>query len=69
MSYEVDRLRDLEGNNSTARQPSFPEMVDIILSLLRLNKLMTTFLGLEHHQELETMKRRNISVLEDSLAS
>ncbi|KAG1699769.1 hypothetical protein DVH05_012662 [Phytophthora capsici] len=33
-----------------------------------LNKLMTTFLGLEHYQELETMKRRNISVLEDPLA-
>ncbi|KAG1699768.1 hypothetical protein DVH05_012661 [Phytophthora capsici] len=38
MSYEVDRLRDLEGSNSTARQPSLPEMVDIILSLLRKNE-------------------------------
>jgi len=33
-----------------------------------LNKLMTLFLGLEHQQELETMKHRNITVLEDPLA-
>lgn len=33
-----------------------------------LNKLMASFLGLEHQQELETMKHRNISVLEDPLA-
>ncbi|KAL3673986.1 hypothetical protein V7S43_001671 [Phytophthora oleae] len=38
MSYEVDRLRDLTGNNSTARQPSLPEMVDIVLGLLRKNE-------------------------------
>ncbi|KAF1775796.1 Alkaline phosphatase, active site [Phytophthora cactorum] len=33
-----------------------------------LNKLMTTFLGLEHQQVLETLKHRNISVLENPLA-
>ncbi|KAE9280116.1 hypothetical protein PF008_g28215 [Phytophthora fragariae] len=34
-----------------------------------LNKLMTNFLGLEHQQELETLKHRNISVLEDPLVN
>ncbi|KAF1793942.1 hypothetical protein PC129_g17910 [Phytophthora cactorum] len=38
MLYEVDRLRELAGNNSTAREPSLPEMVDIVLSLLRKNE-------------------------------
>ncbi|EEY68010.1 alkaline phosphatase, putative [Phytophthora infestans T30-4] len=38
MSYEVDRLRELAGNNTTAREPSLPEMVDIVLSLLRKNE-------------------------------
>ncbi|KAF1775783.1 Alkaline phosphatase, active site [Phytophthora cactorum] len=38
MSYEVDRLRELGGNDTTAREPSLPEMVDIVLSLLRKNE-------------------------------
>ncbi|ETM98617.1 hypothetical protein PPTG_19456 [Phytophthora nicotianae INRA-310] len=38
MLYEVDRLRELAGNNSTAREPSLPEMVDIVLGLLRKNE-------------------------------
>ncbi|CAI5733718.1 unnamed protein product [Hyaloperonospora brassicae] len=33
-----------------------------------LNRVMTMFLGLEHHQELETMKHRNITVLETPTA-
>ncbi|KAL4152602.1 hypothetical protein PRNP1_009530 [Phytophthora ramorum] len=38
MTYEVDRLRELVDDNSTAREPSLPEMVDIVLSLLRKNE-------------------------------
>lgn len=33
-----------------------------------LNKIMTNFLGLEHQQDLETLKWRNFSVLEDPTA-
>ncbi|GMF11463.1 unnamed protein product [Phytophthora lilii] len=38
MSYEVDRLREAASNNSTTREPSMPEMVDVVLSLLRKNE-------------------------------
>ncbi|EGZ27666.1 hypothetical protein PHYSODRAFT_476501 [Phytophthora sojae] len=38
MSYEVDRLRELAASNTTSREPSLPEMVDIVLSLLRKNE-------------------------------
>ncbi|KAL7678656.1 putative alkaline phosphatase, alkaline-phosphatase-like, core domain superfamily [Plasmopara halstedii] len=38
MMYEVDRLRELSTNNSTARNPRLPEMFDIVRSLLRQNK-------------------------------
>ncbi|KAG6623326.1 Alkaline phosphatase [Phytophthora cinnamomi] len=38
MSYEVDRLRELASNQTTAREPSLPEMVDIVLSILRNNE-------------------------------
>ncbi|ETP13761.1 hypothetical protein F441_11189 [Phytophthora nicotianae CJ01A1] len=38
MSYEVDRLRELAGNDTTIREPSLPEMVDIVLGLLRKNE-------------------------------
>jgi alkaline phosphatase len=38
MSYEVDRLRERASNDTTAREPSLPEMVDIVLGLLRKNE-------------------------------
>ncbi|KAE9195979.1 hypothetical protein PF002_g23172 [Phytophthora fragariae] len=38
MTYEVDRLRQLSKNDTTAREPSLPEMVDVVLSLLRKNE-------------------------------
>ncbi|GMF42161.1 unnamed protein product [Phytophthora lilii] len=38
MTYEVDRLRELAANDTTAREPSLPEMVDIVLGLLRKNE-------------------------------
>ncbi|KAJ8578780.1 hypothetical protein ON010_g424 [Phytophthora cinnamomi] len=38
MTYEVDRLRELAANDSTAREPSLPEMVEIVLGLLRKNE-------------------------------
>uniref|UniRef100_A0AAV1T5I3 Alkaline phosphatase n=1 Tax=Peronospora matthiolae TaxID=2874970 RepID=A0AAV1T5I3_9STRA len=38
MSYEVDRLRMKAANNSTAREPSLSEMVEIVLGLLRNNE-------------------------------
>ncbi|KAG6611729.1 Alkaline phosphatase [Phytophthora cinnamomi] len=38
MTYEVDRIRNLNANATTAREPSLPEMVDIVLSLLRKNE-------------------------------
>ncbi|EGZ27665.1 hypothetical protein PHYSODRAFT_475742 [Phytophthora sojae] len=38
MTYEVDRLRELAANDTTAREPSLPEMVEIVLSLLRKNE-------------------------------
>ncbi|TDH64934.1 hypothetical protein CCR75_009806 [Bremia lactucae] len=38
LSHEVDRARKLASNNSTAREPSLPEMVDIVLALLRKNE-------------------------------
>ncbi|GMF23396.1 unnamed protein product [Phytophthora fragariaefolia] len=38
MTYEVDRLRNLRNNDTTAREPSLPEMVDIVLSLMRKNE-------------------------------
>ncbi|OWZ01457.1 Alkaline phosphatase [Phytophthora megakarya] len=38
MTYEVDRLRQVAGNDTTAREPSLPEMVDIVLDLLRKNE-------------------------------
>ncbi|KAE8968321.1 hypothetical protein PR003_g27762 [Phytophthora rubi] len=38
MSYEVDRLRELASSNTTVREPSLPEMVETVLSLLRNNE-------------------------------
>ncbi|KAG7393987.1 vacuolar alkaline phosphatase [Phytophthora boehmeriae] len=38
MSYEVDRSREQANNGTTAREPSLPEMVDVVLSLLRKNE-------------------------------
>ncbi|RLN89425.1 hypothetical protein BBJ28_00001212 [Nothophytophthora sp. Chile5] len=38
MTYEVDRTREQAANETTAREPSLPEMVDIILGLLRTNE-------------------------------
>jgi alkaline phosphatase len=38
MTYEVDRLRARASNDTTAREPSLPEMVDIVLGLLRKNE-------------------------------
>ncbi|KAE8880295.1 hypothetical protein PF005_g29675 [Phytophthora fragariae] len=38
MTYEVDRLRDLATHNTTDREPSLPEMVEIVLGLLRKNE-------------------------------
>ncbi|OWZ06984.1 LOW QUALITY PROTEIN: Alkaline phosphatase [Phytophthora megakarya] len=47
----------------------FERMCKCVLKNVYLNKLMTMFLGLEHQQELETMKHRNVSVLENPLVA
>ncbi|RLN54436.1 hypothetical protein BBP00_00008938 [Phytophthora kernoviae] len=38
MTYEVDRAREQAANDTTAREPSLPEMVDVVLDLLRKNE-------------------------------